>query len=71
MPRGDGTGPAGGQGPGTGMRGGGGRARMGGQGLGSGGSCVCPKCGAKAEHQVGAPCYDIKCPKCGTNMVRE
>ena len=74
MPRGDGTGPAG-QGPGTGRgmgRGAGaGRGRMGGQSSGPGGSCVCPNCGEKVAHQVGVPCYEQQCPKCGTNMVRE
>jgi len=73
MPRGDGTGPAGGQGAGTsrGLGRGGGRGRMGGSSMGPGGSCVCPSCGTKAEHQIGVPCYEITCPKCGTNMVRE
>ena len=62
MPRGDGTGPPGG---------GGGRGRMGGQGLGVGGNCVCPSCGATVSHQRGAPCFQINCPKCGTKMVRQ
>jgi len=62
MPRGDGTGPP---------RGGGGRGRMGGQGLGVGGNCVCPNCGATVAHKRGAPCYQINCPKCGTKMVRQ
>jgi hypothetical protein len=71
MPRGDGTGPAG-RGPGTGkgLGRGGGRGRMGGSGLGAGGECVCPNCGYRAPHQVGSPCYEIKCPKCGTPMAR-
>jgi hypothetical protein len=82
MPRGDGTGPRG-QGPGTGrgMRGrggaGSGRGGGGGQGLGGGfaagpgGYCVCPNCGEKAPHQLGQPCYEQKCPKCGSAMSRE
>ncbi|MDZ7698553.1 MAG: DUF5320 family protein [Deltaproteobacteria bacterium] len=78
MPRGDGTGPRG-QGPGTGRgmgRGaggqdGGGRGRGGGLGAGPEGNCVCPSCGEKAPHQLGTPCYEQKCPKCGAAMTRE
>jgi len=73
MPRGDGTGPLGG-GPGTGrgMGRGGGRGRMGGNrpGTGPAGDCVCPKCGKKAAHQAGVPCYTINCPQCETKMIR-
>jgi len=71
MPRGDGTGPAGG-GPGTGrgLGRGGGRGRMGGRGLGVGGECICPNCGFKVAHQQGSPCYEVQCPKCGTPMTR-
>jgi hypothetical protein len=75
MPRGDGTGPPGGSGPGTGgMRGrkGKGAGRMGGTrpGAGPSGSCVCPNCGASVPHQVGTPCYNLSCPQCGTKMTR-
>jgi hypothetical protein len=71
MPRGDGTGPAG-EGPGTGrgLGRGGGRGRMGGRGLGVGGECVCPNCGHRATHQRGTPCYEMRCPKCGSPMTR-
>lgn len=71
MPRGDETGPLG-QGPGTGrgLGRGTGRGRMGGRAAGPGGLCVCPACGEKIEHQAGIPCYEVKCPKCGTNMIR-
>ncbi len=76
MPRGDGTGPSG-QGPRTG-RGGGmgrgrGRGRMGGDKAGAGpmGNCICPSCGAKVSHIRGTPCFDMKCPECGTKMTRE
>ena len=72
MPRGDGTGPRG-EGPGTGrgMGRGGGRGRGGGVGAGPGGTCVCPNCGQREPHQLGVPCFDRKCPKCGTAMTRE
>ena len=39
-------------------------------GAGPGGSCVCPNCGAKTEHQAGVPCFSVNCPKCGTKMIR-
>lgn len=49
----------------------GGRGRQpGGFGLGPGGECVCPSCGNKVPHQAGVPCYTVKCPKCGSPMVR-
>jgi len=75
MPRGDGTGPPQGGGPGAG-RGMPGRSRgagrMGGTRAGAGpdGECVCPGCGARVSHQVGGPCYNMSCPRCGTKMVR-
>ena len=74
MPRGDGTGPRG-QGPGTGRgmgRGqGGGRGRGGGFAAGPGGYCICPNCGERVAHQLGTPCFEQQCPKCGTAMTRE
>ena len=74
MPRGDGTGPVG-QGPGMGRGIGRGRGmgRMGGTrpGAGPSGNCICPKCGVTILHQVGLPCYQANCPKCGTKMVRK
>jgi len=73
MPLGNGTGPAG-QGPGTGRglgRGGGRGRQTGGFGLGPGGKCTCPKCDATVPHQQGVPCYEHKCPKCGSQMVRK
>ena len=72
MPFRDGTGPAG-RDPGSGRglgRGGGGGRQPGGFGLGPGGECVCPKCGTRAPHQRGIPCYQQKCPKCGSPMTR-
>lgn len=43
------------------------------KGLGAGpaGFCICPNCGEKIKHQAGVPCYTVKCPKCGTSMMRE
>ena len=75
MPRGDGTGPPGGGGAGSGRgigRGGGGAGRMGGNrpGAGPAGECVCPSCGTGLPHQVGTPCYNLSCPKCGAKMAR-
>jgi Zn finger protein HypA/HybF involved in hydrogenase expression len=40
-------------------------------GSGPAGSCVCPNCGHKVKHTRGSPCYNRKCPKCGTDMTRE
>jgi predicted DNA-binding protein (UPF0251 family) len=37
--------------------------------FGGSSECVCPKCGEKAPHQRGIPCFMIKCPKCGTPMA--
>lgn len=47
------------------------RGRGGGFAAGSGGFCVCPNCGERAPHELGSPCYEHKCPKCGTTMTRE
>jgi len=75
VPRGDGMGPIWGSGPGTGKGAtggsrGAGRMRGTMAGAGPGGDCVCPKCGARVSHRLGAPCLKICCPKCGTQMVR-
>ncbi|OGM09104.1 hypothetical protein A2159_00575, partial [Candidatus Woesebacteria bacterium RBG_13_34_9] len=58
MPNIDGRGPLGR--PARGKRG---------QGLGDSTDCVCPKCGEKAPHQRGVPCFNTKCPKCSTPMA--
>jgi hypothetical protein len=60
-----------GRGRGLGMGGGGGRGMGGGQARGPNGYCVCPNCSTKVPHQRGVPCFQVKCPKCGTLMVRE
>ncbi len=49
----------------------GGRGRMGGNAAGPGGYCVCPSCGKKVPHKPGKPCTTMKCPNCGTKMIRE
>lgn len=52
---------------------GGGRGRMGGPfAAGPGGSCVCtnPQCKKEIPHQAGVPCYQTKCPQCGSPMIR-
>ena len=41
-----------------------------GQGAGFTDVCVCPACGAKAPHERGIPCLEVKCPQCGKSMVR-
>ena len=66
MPGGNGTGPFG-----RGPVASGGRGRGGRPGSGPGGNCLCPRCKLCVPHEVGVPCYNIKCPKCGTKMVRE
>jgi len=70
--RGGGTGTGRGGGGGGGRGGGRGPGRMGGpKAAGPGGACICPNCGHRAAHTVGQPCYQKKCPKCGTQMTRE
>lgn len=68
MPGKDGTGPLG-QGPVAGkgtVR----RGQRGAIGEGPAGYCVCQKCGEKTIHKAGVPCTSLKCPKCGTSMIR-
>ncbi len=75
MPKGLGMGsPGPGQGGGQGQGRGRGNCRgmVGGRAsAGPGGECICPSCGTTAVHQAGVPCYQSKCPKCGTNMARK
>ncbi|MGI6412314.1 MAG: hypothetical protein ACOXZ5_01355 [Syntrophomonadaceae bacterium] len=74
MPRRDGTGPAGLGGGNVGLcrsgRGGINREKMGGSGMGLGGLCQCPNCGTRVQHQRGEPCKALRCPQCGSMMVR-
>ncbi len=66
MGRGKGGGRDGSRGRGQGP------GRMGGtKAAGPGGDCVCPSCGQRVPHQVGQPCYEQICPRCGTAMTRE
>lgn len=74
MPRRDGTGPAGlgPTGPGSGNRTGRGLGRMGRNfNVRVDGYCICPNCGTKVKHERAVPCTSIKCPDCGTMMIRE
>ncbi|MCK4288473.1 MAG: hypothetical protein KAT33_00445 [Bacteroidales bacterium] len=58
-------------GSGRGLGLGGGRGRNKGGAFGTGGFCVCAKCGEKIPHQRGVKCTTLKCPKCGKTMIRE
>lgn len=58
-------------GSGQGLGTGGGRGRNNGGSFGTGGYCVCAKCGYRTNHQQGTPCTKLKCPKCGNTLVRE
>lgn len=72
MPFRDGTGPYSQEpGAGQGLRRGSGRGRRpSGFGLGPSGECLCPKCETKIPHQRSIPCYEQKCPNCGSLMTR-
>lgn len=59
-------GKGGGQGQGS-RRGG----RGGGFAAGPSGECMCPQCGHKETHELGVPCTQKKCAKCGAPMVRQ
>ena len=58
-----------GQGRGSGR--GGGKGRNKGGAFGTGGFCVCAKCGEKIPHQQSEKCTTVKCPACGHTMIRE
>ena len=40
---------------------------------GPGGFCICvnPECKHEVAHLAGQPCYQQKCPKCGSPMIRK
>lgn len=50
-----------------------GMGRMRGFGAGPGGECMCTnaECGYTMPHERARPCYELKCPKCGSSMVRK
>ena len=50
-----------------------GRGRSGGRGLRgtcTPKNCVCPGCGYTTEVEPGRPCSTVRCPKCGTYMMK-
>ncbi len=62
-----------GKGAGLGAGQGRGRGRMDGPyAAGPLGACICtnPECNKEIPHQAGVPCYQVKCSKCGSPMVR-
>jgi predicted DNA-binding protein (UPF0251 family) len=63
----------GGQGAGFGRGRGAGAGRGQGSGAGfqgSSSSCKCVNCGYESQKQRGVPCTQMKCPKCGSMMMR-
>ncbi len=49
-----------------------GRGRQpGGFSLGPSGKCICSKCKKEVDHEKGIPCYEKKCPSCGSKMTRK
>ena len=32
--------------------------------------CICPQCGFTETHKPGIPCFQKKCPQCGSLMTR-
>lgn len=58
-------------GVGRGMGSGGGRGRNNGGSFGTGGYCICAKCGKKIPHRQGVKCTTLRCPECDKPMIRE
>lgn len=48
-----------------------GRGKNKGGAMGTGGYCVCAKCGTRLPHKRNVKCTTHKCPSCGTTMIRE
>jgi len=69
MGQGQGSGPGTGKGQGSGP--GTGQGRNKGGSYGTGGFCICTKCGEKIPHRRGVKCTTLKCPECGHTMIRE
>jgi len=59
------------RGEGRGLGRGSGHGRNLGGAYGTGGYCVCAKCGTKVPHERGIKCTTIKCPNCNHVMIRE
>ena len=58
--------------PGSGMRARGrGKGGPGGCGARPGAVCVCPRGGHAEPHRRGVPCFEVRCAKCGTAMMRK
>lgn len=60
-----------GRGQGKGSSPGAGQGRNKGGAYGTGGFCICTKCGEKIPHRRGVKCTTLKCPECGHTMIRE
>ena len=48
-----------------------GRGRAGRGGQGRPGNCICPACRQVVPHAPGVPCFQQRCPACGTPMMRQ
>uniref|UniRef100_A0A7C3Z2U9 Dinitrogenase iron-molybdenum cofactor biosynthesis domain-containing protein n=1 Tax=Desulfobacca acetoxidans TaxID=60893 RepID=A0A7C3Z2U9_9BACT len=42
-----------------------------GSGARVGKNCLCPECGFRQPHERGIPCYQMTCPRCGQQLVKE